>query len=194
MNTSLQTWTGQVTTGHGAMILAPTLLAITSGTIGWEAAIPLLFAGVIGLLWPENTAAAAAGQSLGSDVEALIAAYRTGLSHAGADPAAAGSVPAVPAPRASAAATGLATLGVVAAALGACANQTPAQQQATVAAVASGLICVADTTGKVVAATSTKDPDAVKTANAIVAAGGAVTTDAACQAAIASGSVALAKP
>jgi hypothetical protein len=176
------------------MILVPTLLAVASGSMTWETAVPLLVAGVIGLLWPENTPAKAAGQSAATDVEALIAAYRTGLGHAGTDPVAAGSVPNVAPRRASAAATGLATLGIVAAALGACSNQTPAQQQATITAVTSGLICVADATGKVVAAASTQDTNSVKAANAIVAAGGTLATDAACQAAIASGAVALTTP
>jgi hypothetical protein len=191
MNSSFQTWTGQVTTGHGVMILAPTLLGIVGGSISWATAFPLLTAGLIGLLWPENTAAANAGKAFATDVEALIAAYRTGMTHALADQTATGSVPTVPA-RTNVAATGLATLAITAAALGACGNQTPAQQQSTITAVASGLVCVADTTGKVVAAASTSDPDSLKAANAVVAAGGALTTDAACQSAITNGTVAIA--
>jgi hypothetical protein len=192
MNASFQAWAGQVTTGHGVMVLAPTLMAVISGSLSWSAAIPFLIAGVVGLLWPENPAAVTASKAVANDVEALIAAYRTGLSHAETTPAPAGSVPAVP-PR-GAAAAGLATLALTAMALGACSGQTPAQQQAAAAAVASGLVCVADATGKVVAAASTTDPNAVKVANAMVAAGGTLTTDAACQSAIANGAVALAAP
>ena len=194
MNSSFQSWVGQVTTGHGVMVLAPTLLAIGAGSMSWETATPLLLAGVIGLVWPENTAAKAAGQAVATDVEALIAAYRTGLDHAGTDPAEAGSVPTVPSHPAGLTATGLATLGLTAAALAGCSGQTPAQQQAAITAVASGLICVADTTGKVVTAASTGDANAVKAANAMVAAGGALTTDAACQSAISNGLVATAAP
>jgi hypothetical protein len=174
------------------MILTSTLLAAVAGSISWTTAIPLCVAGIIGAIWPENVAARVAGQAVATDVEALIAAYRTGVGHTGDTPAASGSVPPVPSRGSTVA--GLATLAITAAGLAACANQTTAQQQADFTAVSSGLICVADATGRIVAAASTKDPDAVKTANVVVAAGGALTTDAACQAAIASGTVALAQP
>jgi hypothetical protein len=189
MNIDVRNWIGQVTTGHGVMILAPTVLAALSGTMSWTNAVPLLVAGGIGLLWPENTAAMAAGQSMVGDVETLITAYRTGLEHAGQASAPRTSVPAVPAH--ATAVAGLAALAICAAALSACTNQTPAQVQANVAAAASGLVCVADTSGKVVTAASTKDPAAVKAANAALAIGGTLTTDAACQAAVASGAAAI---
>jgi hypothetical protein len=84
VNFSLSTWIGEVTTGHGAMIVGPTLLAAASGSMSWSAAVPLLAAGVIGLAWPENTALKSAVQTTATDVEALIAAYRTGLCHGAA--------------------------------------------------------------------------------------------------------------
>ncbi len=77
-------WVGQVTTGHGAMILGPTLLAAAGGQMSWAQATPLLIAGVIGLMWPENTALKTAAQNMTTDVEALVAAYRAGLDHGGA--------------------------------------------------------------------------------------------------------------
>ena len=45
---------GQVTTGHGAALLGPTLLAVATGTMTWMQALPLLAGGVILVLWPEN--------------------------------------------------------------------------------------------------------------------------------------------
>ena len=75
MGSSFKAWLGQVTTGHGFMILTPTLLAALSGQLPWSAAAPLLMAGAIGLAWPENTALQAAGQSLASDVASLVNAY-----------------------------------------------------------------------------------------------------------------------
>jgi hypothetical protein len=184
-------WMGQVTTGHGCMILAPTFLAVAEGTMGWQTAIPLLFAGTIGLLWPENTALKAAAQATATDVEGLIAAYRTGLAHAAASNAP--PTPPSAAPLSHSAATAAALALTVAAGLGlaACTNQTTAQKAATSQAIASGLLCVADASGKVVATATTNDPDAVKAVNAAVAAGSTLTTDAACQAAIASGTAAL---
>ena len=82
-------WFRQVTTGHGMMILAPTLLALVGGQMTLQTAIPLLVAGVVGLLWPENVAAKTAAGAVATDIEALIAAYRTGLGHAATAPAAA---------------------------------------------------------------------------------------------------------
>jgi hypothetical protein len=84
VNFSLSTWIGEVTTGHGAMILGPTLLAAASGTMSWSTAVPFLAAGITGLLWPENTALKGAVQTTATDVEAVVAAYRTGLYHGAA--------------------------------------------------------------------------------------------------------------
>jgi hypothetical protein len=190
MNIRMQAWVGQITTGQGVMILAPTVMAVMSGSMTWETALPLLVAGVTGLIWPESTTASVASQAAAKDIQALIVAYRTGLDHAGSEPVAPASV--VPAHGPTVA--GMAALAIGAAALAGCANQTPAQTQASMAAVASGLVCVADTSGKVVAITSTTDPTSVKALNAAIAAGGALTTDATCQAAAISGAAALTAP
>lgn len=192
MNFNVNSWLGQVTTGHGAMILGPTLLAAASGTITWSTAVPLLAAGVVGLLWPENTALQTATRTVATDVEALIAAYRTGLHRGAAD-----DTQAVPPGTNSAGAGAAAIIAMLAAAgvtLAACANQTPAQQVALQTSVASGLLCVADATGKVVATASTNDSNTMKAVNAAVAAGNALLTDAACQTALSSGATALAQP
>lgn len=76
MNKSLKSWIGQVTTGHGVMVLVPTVLAALTGTMGWNIALPLLAAGVVGLAWPENMAMQASARTVAEDVGRLMAAYR----------------------------------------------------------------------------------------------------------------------
>ena len=75
MNKSLKSWLGQATTGHGIMVLVPTLLAVLGGSLTWHDATPLLVAGVIGLIWPENTALQNDGQALAADVASLVSTY-----------------------------------------------------------------------------------------------------------------------
>jgi hypothetical protein len=72
MSNSFRAWLGQVTTGHGFMILTPTLIAALSGQMSWSTAAPLMAAGLIGLAWPENTALQTAGQTVASDVAGLV--------------------------------------------------------------------------------------------------------------------------
>jgi hypothetical protein len=72
---SLKTWFGEVTTGHGVMVLAGTMLSVLSGGMSWAGAAPLLVAGAIGLVWPENTALQSAGQAVATDVAGVITAY-----------------------------------------------------------------------------------------------------------------------
>jgi hypothetical protein len=191
VNFSFSHWLGEVTTGHGAMILGPTLLAASSGTMTWPTAVPFLVAGVVGLLWPENTALKSAAQTAATDVEDLIAAYRTGLDHGSAGATHDTDIPA-PQSHGGAAVSALAMLVATGLALSACANQTPAQQAATQTAIASGLLCVADAAGKVVVTASTTDSNAVKGVNAAIAAGNVLLTDTACQTALASGAAAAA--
>ncbi len=78
-------WLGQVTTGIGALIGAPVVIALLTHQITLDQAIPGIVAAVIGLVWPENTQLAASAQTVTSDVEALIpqilTAYRAGLLH-----------------------------------------------------------------------------------------------------------------
>lgn len=75
LNKSLKPWLGEVTTGHGVAILASTLLAVLSGTTTWAAAAPFLLAGVIGLIWPENTAPPSVAQAAAADVTGAVTAY-----------------------------------------------------------------------------------------------------------------------
>jgi hypothetical protein len=72
---SLTSWFGQVTTGHGVMVLAGTLLSVMSGATSWSGAAPFLAAGVIGLVWPENTALQTAGGTAATDVMGIVGAY-----------------------------------------------------------------------------------------------------------------------
>lgn len=190
MNSYFHSWLGQVTTGHGVMILGPTLLAAAAGTMPWGAAIPLLVAGLVGLLWPENAGLQAATSTIATDVESLISAYRTGLDHAAAQAVPTGSVPQVSARTGTAALVGILVAGSIG--LTACGNQTPSERAAEAQAFTSGLVCVADAGGQIVGVAATDDPDAVKAANAAVAAGATLATNAACLAAIAGGATALA--
>ncbi len=95
MNILPRDWMGEITTGHGAMILVPTLLALASEAMTWETAAPLLAAGVIGLIWPERRPGAPPfgqeppQQTVAPDklrqppgVETVVAAYRLGIDHA----------------------------------------------------------------------------------------------------------------
>jgi hypothetical protein len=192
MNFSFSEWIGEVTTGHGAMILGPTLLAASSGTMSWPTAVPFLVAGVVGLLWPENTALKSAAQTAAADVEALIAAYRSGLNDGGGGTVLdAVAAPLVASRHGGAMVPALAMLVATGLALTACAKQTPAQQAATGTTIASGLLCLADASGKVVATVSTNDSNAVKGVNSAIAAGNVLLTDAACQTAIADGAAVL---
>lgn len=92
MPTNLTAWFRQVTTGAGMMILAPTLLALLAHQITPAQAIPPLVAGVVGLIWPENKALATAARAAATEAvaaaptatasaEAIIGAYRAGLTH-----------------------------------------------------------------------------------------------------------------
>lgn len=90
MTDTYKAWLHQVTTGHGAMILGPSLLALVSGTMSWDVALPLIAAGLLGLIWPE-AARGELGKIAAIDVDAVIAAYKAGLAHAGTDGSAATS-------------------------------------------------------------------------------------------------------
>ena len=177
MHTNTKTWIGQVTTGHGFMVLAPTLIAALSGTMNWTVAAPLLLAGVVGLAWPENRALKDATQTAAADLEAVYARYQTNVVSAAVN------APQPPDPRNAAAA--IAVLAAIGFSLTACADQTPAQQAAEMKAIA----CLANTAGKV--ALSIADPAyfAVETANAATAVGTELLTDPACQVVPASAAV-----
>jgi hypothetical protein len=156
----------------------------------WSTAVPLLSAGVIGLLWPENTALQSAAQTAAADVEALIAAYRTGLTHGAASDTPSTAAAGGDTSHSAAAAAAALLLGA-GLALTACASQTPAQQAATQTSIASGLLCLADATGKVVQTAATNDPNTIKAVNSAIAAGDVLLTDTACQTALASGAAAI---
>ena len=72
---TLKSWAGQVTTGHGVMVLSGVLLSVLSGSMSWISAAPLLVAGVIGLIWPENAAPQTSGQAMAVDVAAIVSAF-----------------------------------------------------------------------------------------------------------------------
>lgn len=83
--TAFQAWYSQVTTGLGALICAPVMIALFSHQITLAQAVPGIVAAVIGLVWPENKQLAGSAQTVVADAEVLIpqllTAYRTGLQH-----------------------------------------------------------------------------------------------------------------
>ena len=174
MNSSTKIWIGQVTTGHGFMLLAPTLLAVLSGTMTWAIAFPLLVAGVVGLMWPENAALEDVAKTMATEFEAAIVRVQGGVAKA----AASGSLP--PDPRKTAAC--FAVLAALAFTLSACSNQTPAQQAAEIKAIE----CIADTTAKVAQANTTKTSNVQTAANTATALGTSLATDPACSAPVVS--------
>lgn len=68
---NLKAWLGQVTTGHGFMVLAPTLMAALTGQMTWQTATPLLVGGTVGLIWPENTTLRAAAQGIAQEAVSM---------------------------------------------------------------------------------------------------------------------------
>jgi hypothetical protein len=91
----LKTWFGQITTGHGATVIGSALLGVATGTLSWQAAIPLLAGGIVLLLWPENsnlatqvqaiaTKAVEAAPTVVADAKALEKAYMAGAAQGNA--------------------------------------------------------------------------------------------------------------
>jgi hypothetical protein len=168
LNNSNNTWIGQVTTGHGFMVLAPTVLAVLSGTMSWENAIPLLVASAVGLLWPENAQMADAAKTAATDLEKIYAAYRDNAV------AAAANAPVPPDPGKTAA--GIAILAALGLSLSACSGQTAAQQ----AAEAHVIACVADTAAKIAAAEAVPASGLTEAVTAAVTVGNQLTADPNC--------------
>jgi hypothetical protein len=170
LNPVANSWAGQVTTGHGVMILAPTLLAMLAGTMSWSVALPLLVAGIVGLAWPENEALKDAARTTTTDLETAVAAYQRSLAATGSK----GSVPPVPGP------SGLAVLAVAGLSLVACSGTTPEQKAAEMRTLELGIACLADTTTKVAVVAATPTPDAMKVADAATVVGSEFAADPAC--------------
>ncbi len=148
MNLTTNTWIGQVTTGHGFMVLVPTLCAAIAGTMSWNVALPLLAAGVVGLAWPENAPLKDAAQTVATDLEKLYAQYNTNAV------ATAASAPLPPDP--GKAAIGLAVFAAIGLSLAACSGQTPAQQAVELRMAE----CLADTAARIaIGMPNTTGPD-----------------------------------
>lgn len=83
--TTLKTWFGQVTTGIGALIGAPVVIALMTHQITLDQAVPGIVAAVMGMIWPENKQLAGSAQTLAADavvlIPQLLSAYHTGLQH-----------------------------------------------------------------------------------------------------------------
>jgi hypothetical protein len=54
LRTPSKAWFGQITTGGGFAALLGTISAVLTGQMQWPQAVPLLVAGVVGVLWPET--------------------------------------------------------------------------------------------------------------------------------------------
>lgn len=93
MNASVKPWVSQITTGIGALIATPTVIALLSHQITWQQAVPPILAAIIGLVWPEHwggaTAAApieqtasAVAQDVLKLVPMIVSAYEHGKTTA----------------------------------------------------------------------------------------------------------------
>ena len=69
-------WLGQTTTGAGFATILATVGGFVTGSVGWQQALPLVVAGVAGLIWPENSPLQSATSKAAQDVETLVAAYQ----------------------------------------------------------------------------------------------------------------------
>lgn len=150
------------------MVLASTVLAVLSGTMTWQTAMPLLAAGVVGLVWPENTALKSAAQTVAADLEAAYERYRTEVV------AAASNAPQPPDPPRTAAS--LVLVAAMALSLVACSGQTPAQDAADLRAIA----CLANTAVKVASVAETSKPGIGEAAGIANVVGTELMTDPAC--------------
>jgi hypothetical protein len=51
---SIISWLRQTTTGAGFSALIGTVVAMASGQLAWQAALPLIVGGVLAIAWPEK--------------------------------------------------------------------------------------------------------------------------------------------
>ncbi len=77
----IRSWLSQATTGGGIAALLGTASALAAGQLSLHQAIPVLVAGVVGLIWPENSGSKAAAETAATSIETLVTAYRFGLQH-----------------------------------------------------------------------------------------------------------------
>jgi hypothetical protein len=68
----VKAWLRQVTTGHGFMMLAGAGVALLAGTISWQAALPVMIAGLVGLIWPEDAALQTGARQAATDIIAAV--------------------------------------------------------------------------------------------------------------------------
>jgi hypothetical protein len=76
----MKRWLGQSTTGTGAATLLATISSLAAGSLSLDHALPLLAAGIVGLIWPENCALQKATGNAAASIEDLLAVYRAGLN------------------------------------------------------------------------------------------------------------------
>lgn len=75
-------WIGQATTGTGFATLLAALSGITAGSLTWQQALPLVFGGLAGLIWPERPELRQQAAKAAQDLSALVGAIRESeMSH-----------------------------------------------------------------------------------------------------------------
>lgn len=79
-----QNWLGQVTTGIGALVGTPAVIAALTGQVTWLQAAPALIGAAIGLIWPENAKLQSASATLVTDMEGVALELISQLSQKGA--------------------------------------------------------------------------------------------------------------
>jgi hypothetical protein len=71
---NIANWIKQPTTIGGFATLLGTATAVLAGQMTWQAAIPVVVAGIVAMALPDNTAAAANAKAAATDLEALAQA------------------------------------------------------------------------------------------------------------------------
>lgn len=69
------------TTGLGATGLVGVVVAVIQHAMTWQQALPLLIGGALLILFPQSTALSQDATKVAADVEAMVEAYKAGLSH-----------------------------------------------------------------------------------------------------------------
>ena len=195
---NLSTILGQSTTGNGVAVLLASTTALCTGQLSLEAAIPTMLGAICLIAWPQKTAVAAETKAIATDVmplfEPLLQAYLLGHQHAAASIAppstatpGAPTPPATPTPATAPSVLPTASAAVALLACGlslsACGG-TAQQQAAELRAAQSGVVCLMDQEGKLVAAASATDTIKQKALASAAVAGNALLTDGNCQQAV----------
>ena len=78
---AFKVWFGQATTGAGIAGILGTLSAVAAGQLTLQHAAPLLVAGVVGLVWPENKAVQQQASTFTQDLIGLVPLIAAAIEH-----------------------------------------------------------------------------------------------------------------